>query len=145
VVPNFQVRIGDVIGTFQPSGQAIVPVDTGGNNITTDAAYYLRSSITQIRENESAGAFNYPNPFNPRNQVTNIVFYSTSSGQSKVKIFTITGQLVRTLEHNAAAGSNEVVWDGKNGRGQVVRNGVYVAVILPPGGSKQMVKIAVVK
>jgi len=45
---------------------------------------------------------------------------------------------------NAQAGSNEVEWDGKNGRGQVVRNGVYVAVI-QTGGSKMMVKIAVVK
>jgi len=42
-------------------------------------------------------------------------------------------------------GSNEVIWDGKNGRGSVVRNGVYVAVIMTQNGSKQMVKIAVVK
>jgi hypothetical protein len=144
VVPNFQVRIGDVIGTFQPSAQPIVPVDTGGNNIT-DPQYYLRSSITQIRQDEETAAFNYPNPFNPRRQVTNIVYFSQSPGQATVKIFTITGRIVRTLEQNAVAGSNEVVWDGKNGRGQVVRNGVYVAIILPPGGSKQQVKIAVVK
>jgi hypothetical protein len=42
-------------------------------------------------------------------------------------------------------GSNEVLWDGKNGNGQVVRNGLYVAIIMPPAGGKQVVKIAVVK
>jgi hypothetical protein len=37
-----------------------------------------------------------------------------------------------------------VVWDGKNGKGQVVRNGVYVAII-KAGGAKMTVKIAVIK
>jgi flagellar hook assembly protein FlgD len=52
---------------------------------------------------------------------------------------------VRSLTDAANVGSNEVQWDGKNGKGQIVRNGVYVAIILPPGGAKQTVKIAVVK
>ncbi|MGQ9615500.1 MAG: FlgD immunoglobulin-like domain containing protein, partial [Spirochaetota bacterium] len=76
---------------------------------------------------------------------TSIVFYSPSAGNATIKIFTITGRLVKTFSVTASSGSNEILWDGKNGRGQVVRNGVYVAVIMSPGGSKQMVKIAVVK
>jgi len=73
------------------------------------------------------------------------VFYSPVNSQTTIKIFTLTGRLVKTFNVSAVQGSNEVVWDGKNGRGQVVRNGVYVAVIMTQNGAKQMVKIAVVK
>jgi hypothetical protein len=105
---------------------------------------YVRSGLTNIRE-EGKEAFNYPNPFSPKEQPTTLVYFSSTAGQANIKIFTITGRLVRMLTDNANPGSNEVDWDGKNGKGQMVRNGVYVAIIMPPGGSKQMVKIAVVK
>ena len=63
-----------------------------------------------------------------------------------IKIFTLTGRLVRTLSRSGLLQnqSQEIEWDGKNGKGQVVRNGVYVAVI-QIGGSRAMIKIAVVK
>ena len=69
------------------------------------------------------------------------------NGSVYIKIYTITGRLVRDLSLRTAQpkGSIEVEWDGKNGRGQVVRNGVYVAVIRLKNGRKMMVKIAVVK
>ena len=43
-----------------------------------------------------------------------------------------------------AAGANTVVWDGRNGDGNVVLDGVYVARI-EGGGLDASVKIAVVK
>jgi hypothetical protein len=153
VVPNIQLRIADITGEFQntPGYNPGPPIDGTPLYPTNDLLqsilvnpYYIRTSLTNIRE-EATAAFNYPNPFNPKKQQTNIVYISTSSGQANIKIFTLTGRLVRSLTDTAIVGSNEVSWDGKNGKGQIVRNGVYVAVILPPGGSKQMVKIAVVK
>ena len=144
-VPNIVLRISDVGGYFPgPPPVIIVPVDENLNPISLPE-WYIRSGVTNIRQSGEDAAFNYPNPFNPRRQVTNIVYYSPSNGQAAIKIFTIAGKLVRSLKQNAAAGSNEVQWDGKNGRGQIVRNGVYVAIIMAPGGSKQTVKIAVVK
>jgi hypothetical protein len=146
VVPNIQLRIGDILGTFANTGPPPTPIDPTDDLLRSIRVnpYYIRTSLTNIREEETA-AFNYPNPFSPNKQQTTIVYFSSSTGQANIKIFTLTGRLVRALTDNANPGSNEVNWDGKNGKGQVVRNGVYVAVILPPGGSKQMVKIAVVK
>jgi len=143
-VANIQLRVADVFGTYVPSLAPVDPTNDSYESIKLPENY-IRSSLTNIREEGADAAYNYPNPFNPRKQTTNIVYYSSSSGQTTIKIFTITGRLVRTLTDAATPDSNEVTWDGKNGRGQIVRNGVYVAVILPPGGSKQMVKIAVVK
>jgi len=135
VINNIMLRIGDVNGEFNTT--PAVPVDP--------SEHYVRSGLTNIKSGQNKAAYNYPNPFNPRNRTTNIVFYSPAAdGSASIKIFTITGRLVKKLSVNAQAGSNEVEWDGKNGRGQVVRNGVYVAVI-QTGGSKMMVKIAVVK
>jgi hypothetical protein len=146
VVPNLQVRIGDIVGAFENTGPPLTPVDPTDNflhSIRNDP-YYVRSGLSNIRGADQP-AFNYPNPFNPSKRSTNIVYFSEKTGNATIKIFTITGQLVRSLTDAASVGSNEVQWDGKNGKGQVVRNGVYVAVIMPPGGSKQVVKIAVVK
>ena len=64
-----------------------------------------------------------------------------------IKIYTITGRLVRDLSLKTAQpeGSIEVEWDGRNGRGRIVRNGVYVAIIHLADGTKILIKIAVVK
>jgi hypothetical protein len=143
-VPNIQLRIADVFGTYEPSGAPVDPTNDSYDSIKRPENY-IRSSITNIKEEGAGAAYNFPNPFSPKKQPTTIVYSSSSTGQTNIKIFTITGRLVRTLTDNANIGSNEVDWDGKNGKGQIVRNGVYVAVIMPPGGAKQMVKIAVIK
>jgi hypothetical protein len=145
-LPNLRLRLSDVVGTFQPSAFIIVPVNVDIEPIT-DPANFIRSSITQIREDEETAAFNYPNPFNPREQQTTLSFFNPKAGKVSIKIFTLTGRLVRDISPKTSqpAGNVEIQWDGKNGRGQVVRNGVYVAIIQPSGGSKMTVKIAVVK
>jgi hypothetical protein len=146
-VKNLRLRLSDVNGVFETTLLACVPVDGSGVTIQ-DPAHYLRSGITQIRTSADLAAYNYPNPFNPRTQTTKIVF-ANPGGQVTIKIFTITGQLVRDLSNDPsltppAQGVSQVTWDGKNGMGQVVRNGVYVAII-KAGGAKMTVKIAVIK
>ena len=148
LVPNIRLEFADVEGTR--TGEPVTPVNDYTDFIPVNDPenypdYLIRSSLTNIRTTLNEAAYNYPNPFNPRNQTTSIVYYSPAASATTIKIFTITGRLVRRLTHTAVSGSNEVSWDGKNGKGQVVRNGVYVAVIMTSGGGKQVVKIAVVK
>ena len=147
VVSNMILRVGDVIGEFTTSHKPVSPADEDFNSIKEED-YFIESDIINIKEKETEAAYNYPNPFNPRSETTNIVFYnSVENGSVYIKIYTITGRLVRDLSLRTAQpkGSIEVEWDGRNGRGQVVRNGVYVAVIRLKNGKKMMVKIAVVK
>jgi hypothetical protein len=142
-IPNIVLRLADVDGDLGGSPVTSVNADTGELIQSPDGFIY--SGITNISTNAETSAYNYPNPFNPHRQTTSIVYNSSSAGTTTIKIFTITGKIVRTITDNAVVGSNEVLWDGKNGRNQTVRNGVYVAVIMPPDGSKYSVKIAVVK
>jgi hypothetical protein len=67
---------------------------------------------------------NYPNPFNPS---TTMMFALPKAGEVSLKIYNLRGQLVATLHQGAiAAGRHQMVWDGRDARGQQVATGVYV-------------------
>jgi DNA-binding transcriptional regulator YhcF (GntR family) len=72
----------------------------------------------------SITAGSYPNPFNPETQ---IAYTLGVSGQVKIKIYNITGQLIRTFDQGyQPAGSYNVLWDGRNENGDMVASGVYL-------------------
>jgi len=69
---------------------------------------------------------NYPNPV-ARN--TFFTFTMTHDAQVTIKVYTITGRLVRTFTDEAAAGFNRVPqdgWDCTDQDGDVLANGVYL-------------------
>ncbi|MFQ5637905.1 MAG: type IX secretion system sortase PorU [bacterium] len=67
---------------------------------------------------------NYPNPF-PQN--TTFTFISNRDAEIRIKIFTVSGQLIRTLEYPlAASGFNMIEWDGRDAVGDFPANGVYL-------------------
>jgi hypothetical protein len=67
---------------------------------------------------------NYPNPFNPS---TTIYYQIPKQGDVEIRIFNITGELVKTfINSSQPAGKYSVVWDGKNNEGQQVASGVYL-------------------
>lgn len=72
--------------------------------------------------------FNYPNPF-----TTQTTFNCTvpSAGSIEVRIFTLSGTLVRVLDgvNASMAGSVGVLWDGKNDAGRDVAAAAYLAVL----------------
>jgi len=84
----------------------------------------------------AAGGYvsNYPNPFHPPGQGTTIAYKLGDNASVTLRIFTLSGDLVlrKTFDRGAPGGTqglNEVVWDGKNGKGEVVASGGYIALI----------------
>jgi len=70
---------------------------------------------------------NYPNPFNPSTQLR---FDLPKSERVSLRIYSITGQLVRTLfDRHLSAGTHDVIWDGRTNESVVVASGVYFAVL----------------
>jgi parallel beta-helix repeat protein len=67
---------------------------------------------------------NYPNPFNPS---TTVSYQVPDDGQHvKIAVYSLTGQLVRTLvDADQRAGEYNVVWNGRNDFGQQVSTGIY--------------------
>jgi Ca-activated chloride channel family protein len=69
---------------------------------------------------------NYPNPFNPGTTIA-VRNAGLRSEVVVIRIYTILGQLVRTLLVTAQGGSEGMVyWDGKDERGLAVPSGMYV-------------------
>ena len=73
----------------------------------------------------------YPNPFTPLSpdkDFNQVVFPARAleevSGEFTVLIFDIDGMLVKTL--TAPPGATELIWDGRDGTGEIVESGVYV-------------------
>jgi hypothetical protein len=66
---------------------------------------------------------NYPNPFNPQ---TTIAFSLKDRGQVSLKVYNVSGALVRTLANeNRSSGGHTITWDGRNDAGESVSSGVY--------------------
>jgi hypothetical protein len=83
-------------------------------------------------------AQNYPNPFNPSTSVQFMVngrqkkaadggqWTADSPIPTTLKIYNVRGQLVRILVNEPKiSGTYEVIWDGKDDRGEGVSSGVY--------------------
>jgi parallel beta-helix repeat protein len=63
-----------------------------------------------------------------------------------VEIFDVTGRLVRDLGgFDLAAGSQEVAWDGRDDRGQLVDGGIYFIRIAEAGKAAEGAKVLVVR
>lgn len=66
---------------------------------------------------------NSPNPFNPS---TSIAFEVPAAGRAALRIYSVRGNLVRTLvDERLAAGGYRVRWDGRDDHGRAAASGVY--------------------
>jgi hypothetical protein len=73
---------------------------------------------------------NFPNPFAAGRASTAFAYYLRDAGRVTLRIYTPGGDGVATLVLDGVrpAGMNQSdLWDGRNGKGSVVRNGVYIA------------------
>jgi hypothetical protein len=68
-------------------------------------------------------AQNYPNPFNP---ITTIDYQIPIRSRVSLKIFDVSGKLVRTLvDEYEGPGSHVALWDGKDSFGKAVASSIY--------------------
>ena len=83
----------------------------------------------------------YPNPFNP---MTRVRFEMPRSGHATVRVHDLTGRVVRTLvDGSRAAGSHEVIWQGRNDAGLPLASGLYLVQLRSADGvSSQKVVLA---
>ena len=79
---------------------------------------------------------NYPNPFNPE---TTIRFATKNSGNVKITIYNIKGQVVKTLADKVyPAGNHQLIWNGKDDKGRSVSSGIYMYRMETPSYAKTM-------
>jgi len=75
----------------------------------------------------------YPNPLSSD---THFTFRINQDAQIKIKIFTVSGRLIRKIDgHFAYAGFNQIYWDGLDEMGDIPANGVYLYKVIAKAAS----------
>jgi hypothetical protein len=100
-----------------------------------------------------AGSYgNFPNPFAAGREITTFVYFLRAAASVSLRLLTPHGESVMTILDRAERPpglQEQDVWDGRNGNGGVVRNGVYIAelVVDYADGQQERVlrKVAVVR
>jgi len=87
-------------------------------------------------------AHNYPNPFNPNEESTTIVFEPNRNDVITMQIYDLFGHLVY---EEIGLRADHLSWDGRNGRGELAASGGYICVLKMDGEVVSKHKIAVIK
>ncbi len=118
---------------------------------TLTYALYAQQTVTvnvSVARAEVGAILNFPNPFNPTTgQTTSVNFYMEESSDIELRIYDSFGRLVISedfkrgetgpVAQNATrAGGAYWEWDGKNGEGRTVSNGIYLLVITAKGSNE---------
>ncbi|MFH1368803.1 MAG: discoidin domain-containing protein [Elusimicrobiota bacterium] len=110
------------------------------NKVVGTTDHLSKFAVVQLTSATDLAAVKvYPNPFNPANGALVI---DGLTENADIRIFTITGELVREVSYTSANGRTS--WDGRNDSGNTVGSGIYLAHVKNNSGEKT-VKIAVVK
>jgi hypothetical protein len=124
---NDAAYLDSVVTTGTTYYYRIGAVDKAGNAGPYSDQFSLTvTSVEQLTGTPTSFALdqNYPNPFNPSTQIR---FALPNQAKVHLAIYSVSGELVRTLVNgDMAAGFFEVPWNGMNDHGQSVSSGVYL-------------------
>lgn len=119
-----EIESGDSINTLPKASVNPVEGDYFGN---------IKSSCVSVQEKNLEQSFHiFPNPFNPDLEEAKVEYYLENDASVTIKIYTITGNLVKIIKENELKTKGlhyEDTWDGKNSAGKKVKSGVYVCFI----------------
>jgi len=93
----------------------------------------------------------YPNPYSPSKpnfgdtRFGKGIVFNNLTGRATIKVFTISGELVREFEESD--GDGMILWDTKNSNGEYAASGIYLYLITNPEDSSQKTrgKIAIIR
>jgi len=123
---------------------------------TTDVLNITSEPLVLIEADFNKAFGNYPNPFgNPDRPETKFVYYLDQDSDVRIQIYTLIGELVwqsqqYSINENSkqctkGTHDGDIVWDGRNGRGHKVLNGVYIARISTNNKKDTITKVAIIK
>ncbi len=119
---TFEFDLGELgVGSHSISVSAS---DNMGNRTVETTSFDVISSLDFDIRNVA----NYPNPFPAEGRDgTHIMFQLPSPAEVDIDIFTVGGRRIRMIHGiDAAAGANQVYWDGLDQEGDEIANGVYL-------------------
>jgi peptidase C25-like protein/flagellar hook capping protein FlgD len=123
-----------------PYSFSISATDNFNNRSQGLASVELGNANTQLGFEGTHYA--YPNPFDPAGEPTKLLFSLNRSAEVTIRVYSVSGRLVRKADFGAQAGPNAFSWDGRDEAGDAVANGVYlVRVVAQRSGSEETARI----
>jgi len=113
---------------------AVTAYDTAGNEsqYSKEVSIYIAGGGDNPDNPEQKNVYNFPNPFNPEKQATQIRYFLHTSEDVTITIYDVGGNKIRTLitkELKTVGEHFEDEWDGKDESGNFVPNGIYYAQV----------------
>lgn len=115
------------------------------NNVSN--AYELTVQLTDSEDDliltgptASSPILNYPNPFNPQRESTDICYMVNKSANITILIYSLNMQLVKRIDTTDTSGYHTISWNGKDMAGDYVPAGGYLYVIKATDNKKTIVK-----
>ncbi len=119
--------------------------DKAGNR----ADYSFTYRVISEQKEKVEDLYNYPNPFNPRaGEVTHITFFSSNATSAELFIYDLSFHLVYYRKYAAdelglGTPRKTIHWNGRNLRGELAANGVYLARVVMGNEKSPILKIMV--
>ncbi|MDI6781350.1 MAG: transglutaminase domain-containing protein [bacterium] len=126
-------------------------VNTASNTVTANVSHLSVYGVflptqTQIESSSSAETLNnvhaYPNPYKPE-KGHDCVYFKNLTQKCLIRIYTVTGELVRDIAVNSPDGTAQ--WDGKNIAGEDVASEIYIYLITNDKDQRTSGKISVLR
>ncbi len=129
-------EVTDRLGVARALFRAAYDPETGTVRVYSNSFTTILEIETALVDPSLPGGTvtNYPNPFHPNENATTIAYKLSDDAIVSMRIFTLDGRLVLRKKYGAgsdggSAGLNEILWDGRNGNGEVVASGGYIVLI----------------
>ena len=111
---------------------ALTAYDSAGNEsiYSNEINVYIENNKTINPSTASilSKTYNFPNPFNPYNNVTHIRYFLEEPEIINIDMLDTFGNKILTIiekKKKYAGEHTEDIWDGKNDAGEFVQNGIY--------------------
>ena len=142
------LNVDDIVARYATGplvGQTVAATTPGDGQLVVEEVY---TAVLGNLENSFAVR---TSPFDPIAGPAEFRYYLERSQQIRFLVLTLSGELVyerlfEADEMGGQAGENTLFWDGRNDKGQVVLNGVYMVVVRSENNREQAtLKLAVIK
>ncbi|MEO8209230.1 MAG: C25 family cysteine peptidase [bacterium] len=102
------------------------------DNIDTSEYTVIVSNELFIKE-----FYNYPNPMKDETSFIVNISGAEIPLNSKIKIYTVSGRLIKEINYAATIGYNQIAWDGRDNDGDAIANGTYLYKFVTDDNSKK--------
>ena len=103
-----------------------------------DEPLFASSQENFVRKLKLQQVISVPNPMKQKCYFTYVLTYEAPV---TIKIYTVSGRLIRTLSEDSDASYNEVFWDGCDETGSKVANGIYLYKVIADDGQSKVQEI----